>query len=181
MDKVIKHYDNDQEWYLLSGKFSGDDVFTPLYIRTARENGVRLSTASEEERARIENIALEKLRAWDEENQQGRLPFPEFRKEVLTELKDLGDAAFIDNASIIQRISDYFDRYYFREALYLVALMETLYAEQNRRRKRIFPALHDCKLEEPLSAVSSTEPLDLSAGLPRFAERNIYEPDIRAI
>ena len=32
---------------------------------------------------------------------------------------------------VIQRISGHFDRYYFREALYLVALMETLYAERN--------------------------------------------------
>lgn len=181
MDKVIKHYDNDQEWYILSGKFSADDVFTPLYIKTARENGVRLSTASEEERARIEDIAREKLREWDEENERGRLPFPEFRKETLSELKELGDATYIDNAAIIQRISDYFDRYYFREALYLVALMETLYAERNRPSTRIFSALHDCKLDEPLSAVSIDEPFDLSKGLPLFAERNIYEPDIRAI
>ncbi len=181
MERVIKLYDNDQEWYVLSGKSSGDDLFTTICTRVARANGIRLSSASEEEKLRIEDLARTEFAAWDEANERDRLTLPEFRRIVLSELKTDGDLKFIDNAEIVQRMTDYMNRFWFREALYLLSLMDTLYAERKRPRARVFPALHDCKLAESLSAVSLSEPFDLAKGLPLFAERNIYEPDIRSI
>ena len=181
MESVIKEYENDMEWYVLNGKFSGEDLFTGLFLRQVRQAGLTVSSASKEELAHIEELARAEMRNWEEKNEADRLSFPEFRMSVLSELKDIGDGEFLGSVSVYERIPTYFGRFWFHEAMYLDALLDTLCAQHNVTRENRFPAFHKCKLAQPLSAISEEYPFELEQGLPLFAERNIYEPDIRRI
>lgn len=181
MERVIKIFEDDMEWYVTSGKLDGSDLFTSIYVRLARERDIRLSHASEEEMQQLEDLARAEFDVWDAHNDADRLPFPEFRSGILAELHELGDIAFMGNAAVLQRTDDYINRFWFHEALYLQALMDTLHEKHGQRKTSIKPILRNCKLEKPLSAVSVDEPFELGKGLPLFAERNIFEPDIEQI
>ena len=121
-----------------------------------------------------------------------RVEFENFKSSVCHRLKDSNDIDFIINTLESGEIRMYYDRKWYPESLYLLAMLDYLCRENNVPICDEYDDLRNCKLEKPVYPASlralslvSDDKLILSEAfdksIPEFKRFNIVENEVRNV
>ncbi len=121
-----------------------------------------------------------------------RPSFENFKSTVCHRVKEKGDIAFIIDTLENQDIRDYYNRKWYPEALYLLAMLDYLSRENDVPLCDEYDDLRRCKLERPLfpagiHAVAAAAKNDavmeraMSTAIPEFMRFNIVESEVRNV
>lgn len=121
-----------------------------------------------------------------------RFSFENFRSSICHRVKEKGDLDFIVEVLESEVIRKYFTLKWYRESLYLLAMVDYLSRENGIPLCEEYDDLRNCKLEEPVypasllafSAVMNDESiLEEAAGnaIPEFRKFNIIENEVRNV
>ena len=119
-----------------------------------------------------------------------RSSFENFKSSVCHRVKELGDIEFIIDTLESRDIRTYYDRKWYPESLYLLAMLDYLSRENDVPVAREYDDLRRCRLEKTvypasLRAVSTAAGNDDAlkeaekAAIPEFMRFNIVESEIR--
>ncbi len=139
--------------------------------------------------ARSLNVSMEDLIA---PYMLKRPSFENFKSAVCHRVKSLGDIAFIVNTLERQDIRDYYDKKWYPESLYLLAMLDYLSRENNVPLCDEYDDLRFCKLEKPIypasilavcAAMKSDDAMKRAAetAIPEFSRFNIIENEVRNV
>lgn len=139
--------------------------------------------------AKALNISMEDILAPCFEK---RSSFENFKSTVCHRVKELGDINFIIETLESQGIRMYFDRQWYPESLYLLAMLDYLSRENDVPICDEYDDIRRCSLEKPvypasvlaMSAVSQNDAIIMNAqktAIPEFKRFNIIENDIRNV
>lgn len=123
---------------------------------------------------------------------QKRSSFENFKSTVCHRVKVLGDINFIIDTLENQNIRKYFERKWYPESLYLLAMLDYISRENDVPLAREYDDLRRCKLERPvypasLRAVSAAAGNDkalkeaVDTAIPEFKRFNIVENEVRNV
>ena len=121
-----------------------------------------------------------------------RSSFENFKSTVCHRVKELGDIDFIADTLESQDIRTYYDRKWYPESLYLLAMLDYISRENDIPLCDEYDDLRRCKLEKPiypagiraLSAAAKNESaMDRAAvtAIPEFKRFNIIENEVRNV
>lgn len=121
-----------------------------------------------------------------------RTDFELFKSSVCHEVRSLGDSAFILNTLEDDRIRKYYDRGWYAESLYLLAMLDYLSRMNNVPLCTRYDDLRRCRLSEVvypagvLSASLAAKNDDIkkqavSEAIPEFIRFNIVENEVRDV
>ena len=121
-----------------------------------------------------------------------RSSFENFKSTVCHRVKELGDIDFIVDTLESQEIRTYYDRKWYPESLYLLAMVDYLSRENDLPLCSDFSDLRKLKLEKPLYPLSvkiadavtgdtSWSEASMEEAIPEFKRFNIIESDIRNV
>ena len=119
-----------------------------------------------------------------------RSSFQNFRSSICHRLKELGDVDFIIETLENQDIRLFFERKWYPESLYLLAMLDYISRENNIPLDSEYDDIRKCKLQEPVyptsiqalyAASGNRNVLDEAAShsIPEFARFNIIEGEVR--
>lgn len=121
-----------------------------------------------------------------------RSSFENFKSTVCHRVKELGGRDFIIDTLESQEIRTYFDRKWYPECFYLLAMLDYISRENDVALCSDYDDIRRCKLEKPvypagLRAVSAAAGNDEALkearemAIPEFARFNIIENDVRNV
>lgn len=121
-----------------------------------------------------------------------RISFERFKNNICHQVKEQGDIAFIVETLERDRIRSYYQRQWYPESLYLLAMLDYLSRVNDIPLCEEYNDLRRCKLQETvypasilsISAVSGTEQAkeqSRSAAIPEFMRFNIVESEVRGV
>ena len=121
-----------------------------------------------------------------------RPSFENFKSTVCHRVKSMGDIAFIADTLERQEIRDYYDRKWYPESLYLLAMLDFLSRENDIPLCDEYDDLRLCKLEKPIypagiravcAAMKNDTAMKQAAdmAIPEFARFNIIENEVRNV
>lgn len=121
-----------------------------------------------------------------------RSSFENFKSNVCHRVKKLGDIDFIADTLESQEIRTYYDRKWYPESLYLLAMLDYISRENDIPLCDEYDDLRRCKLEKPiypasiraLSAAAKNESAMARAAviaIPEFKRFNIIENEVRNV
>ena len=121
-----------------------------------------------------------------------RSSFENFKSTICHRVKALGDIDFIIDTLNRQEIRTYYDRKWYPESLYLLAMLDYISRENNVPLCDEYDDLRRCKLEKtvyPASvlALSAVSPMEdvlkraVKAAIPEFKRFNIIESEVRNV
>ena len=121
-----------------------------------------------------------------------RMPFETFKSNVCHLVKDMGDLDYIVEVIESDRIRHLYDKKWYPEALYLLAMIDYLSAENDIPICTNYNDIRARKLEKPLfptgvvlasKVTKSDEPLReaLNNAIPEFMRFNIVENEVRNV
>ncbi len=152
----------------------------------------RLEKCSAETVYRLSNaldVSMEELLA---PRMTKRPSFENFKSTVCHRVREMGDIAFIIDTLESRDIRNYYDRQWYPESLYLLAMLDYLSRENNIPLCDEYDDLRRCKLERPvypasIRAASAAAKDDLllkrsaEAAIPEFIRFNIIESEVRNV
>ncbi len=121
-----------------------------------------------------------------------RSSFENFKGTICHRVKELGDIDFIADTLNSQEIRTYFDRKWFPESLYLLAMLDYISRENNIPLCNEYDDLRKCRLEKPVYPagiravwIASGDEKVLSdaelSAIPEFKRHNIIENEVRDV
>ena len=121
-----------------------------------------------------------------------RSSFENFKSTICHRVKEMGDIDFIIDTLESGEIRTFYDRKWYPESLYLLAMIDYLSRENEVPICSDYDDLRTCKLEKPiyptgLKAVSAATKSDkvlkdaVKTAIPEFKRFNIIEEDIRNV
>ena len=121
-----------------------------------------------------------------------RSSFENFKSTVCHRVKELGDIDFIIDTLESQDIRTYYDRKWYPESLYLLAMLDYLSRENDVPLCDDYDDLRRCKLEKPVYPASVREVSAASksneamrqaakAAIPEFMRYTIVETEVRNV
>ena len=121
-----------------------------------------------------------------------RTSFENFKSSICHRVKELGDIDFIVNTLESQEIREYFDRKWFPESLYLLAMLDYISRENDIPICDEYDDLRTCKLDVPIypsslramAKVSNSDEVLEEAyvtAIPEFKRFNIIENEVRNV
>ncbi|MBO6054952.1 MAG: helix-turn-helix domain-containing protein [Oscillospiraceae bacterium] len=121
-----------------------------------------------------------------------RSSFESFKSTVCHRVKEMGDLDFIIDTLERQEIRTYYDRKWYPECLYLLAMLDYLSRENDIPLCEDYDDLRRCKLEKPVypasiraiqAASSDTSVLRnaFMTAIPEFKRFNIIENEVRNV
>lgn len=121
-----------------------------------------------------------------------RCSFENFKSLICHRVKELGDLGFIADTLESEEIRTYFNRKWYPESLYLLAMLDYISRENDIPLCNEYDDLRRCKLEKPVypvsilvvSAASESDAVIKQAeeeSIPEFKRFNIIENDIRNV
>ena len=121
-----------------------------------------------------------------------RTSFENFKSSICHRVKELGDIDFIVNTLESQEIREYFDRKWFPESLYLLAMLDYISRENDIPICDEYDDLRTCKLDVPIypsslramAKVSNSDKVLEEAyvtAIPEFKRFNIIENEVRNV
>ena len=121
-----------------------------------------------------------------------RSSFENFKSTVCHRVKELGDIDFIIDTLESQDIRTYYDRKWYPESLYLLAMLDYLSRENDVPLCDDYDDLRRCKLEKPvypagIRALSAAAQNDAAiketakTAIPEFMRFNIVENEVRNV
>ena len=121
-----------------------------------------------------------------------RSSFENFKSTICHRVKEMGDLDFIADTLESQEIRTYYDRKWYPESLYLLAMLDYISRENDIPLCDDYDDLRRCRLEKPiyptgiraLSAVSKNNAAMKHAALtaiPEFRRFNIIENEVRNV
>ena len=121
-----------------------------------------------------------------------RSSFENFKSAVCHRLRELGDIEFIIDTLENQDIRTYYDRKWYPESLYLLAMLDYISRENNIPIDSEYDDIRSCKLEKPVypasilaesAAANNSYILKEAAenSIPEFYRFNIIENEIRNV
>ena len=121
-----------------------------------------------------------------------RSSFENFKSAVCHRLKELGDIDFIVNTLESQDIRTYYERKWYPESLYLLAMLDYISRENGVPLDSEYDDLRQCRLEKPvypasLRAMSVAAKSDAAlkeaanTAIPEFMRFNIIESEVRNV
>ena len=121
-----------------------------------------------------------------------RPDFDLYKSNICHRLKDMGDIKFILDALESKTIFEYYDRKWYPEALYLLAMLDYLSNRNHIPVAREYDELRKCKLTKPVfpasviaeSAASKSNKAKEDAirnAIPEFMNYNIVESEVRNV
>lgn len=139
--------------------------------------------------ARALNVTMEELLA---PCMMKRPNFDNFKSRICHRVKEKGDIPFIIDILEQQDIRTYYNRKWYPESLYLLAMLDYLSRENNVPLCDEYDDLRCCKLKEPvypasiraMSAASKSDAVlkrAMEASIPEFIRFNIVESEVRNI
>ena len=121
-----------------------------------------------------------------------RSSFENFKSTICHRVKELGDIDFIADTLESQEIRTYYDRKWYPESLYLLAMLDYISRENDIPLCDEYDDLRQCKLEKPvypasIFAMAAASPNDEifgqaeKAAIPEFKRFNIIESEVRSV
>ena len=121
-----------------------------------------------------------------------RSSFENFKSTICHRVKDMGDLDFILDTLESQEIRTYYDRQWYPESLYLLAMLDYISRENDIPLCNDYDDLRQCRLEKPLypasiralSAASKNKEILHDAtitAIPEFKRFNIIENEVRNV
>lgn len=121
-----------------------------------------------------------------------RSSFDNFKSSICHRLKEMGDIAFIIDTLESQEIRTYYDRKWYPESLYLLAMLDYISRENEIPLCDDYDDLRRCKLEKPvfpagiraMALVSGDDTVLYEAqtdAIPEFKRFNIIENEVRNV
>ena len=118
--------------------------------------------------------------------------FENFKSAVCHRVRELGDIAFIMDVLESRDIRDYYNRRWYPESLYLLAMLDYLSRENDVPLCDEYDDLRSCRLEKPLypagiRAISAVGENDVAMrraadmAIPEFKRFNIIENEVRDV
>lgn len=143
--------------------------------------------------AKALNVTMEDLIELNtKKDKEERSAFDWFRSNVQHTLKDKGDISFIRDMLVSDKIREYYNKDWYRESLYLLAMLDYLSREHGLPKCRKYNDLRSKKLANPVFPLSVTIAADLThddsykessiqKAIPEFMRHNIVEGEIRNV
>jgi len=139
--------------------------------------------------AKALDVSMESLVA---EAMEYRADFEIFKSNVCHKIKELGDLDFLIDTVKSDRIRYYFNKQWYPESLYLLAMVDYLCRENNLSVCAEYNDLRGAKLSDTLypagihmmcSALKSDEPkkTSIESAIPEFMRFNIVENEVRNV
>ena len=121
-----------------------------------------------------------------------RADFELFKSETCHKVRSLGDAGFIVDTLEKQTIRAYYDRKWYPESLYLLAMLDYISRENSVPLCSEYNDLRRCRLAKPIYPASvlavcaaagndTAKEASLSAAIPEFKRFNIVECEVRNV
>ena len=121
-----------------------------------------------------------------------RSSFENFKSTVCHRVKELGDIDFIADTLESEEIRTYYDRKWYPESLYLLAMLDYISRENDIPLCDDYDDLRQCRLEKPvypssIRAVSAASKNDATmeraaaTAIPEFRRFNIIENEVRNV
>ena len=121
-----------------------------------------------------------------------RSSFENFKSAVCHRVKELGDIDFIIDTLQSQDIRTYYNRKWYPESLYLLAMLDYISKENDVPLDSEYDDLRQCRLEKPvypasllaMSAAAGSDSMLKEAekeAIPEFIRFNIIESDVRDV
>jgi hypothetical protein len=121
-----------------------------------------------------------------------RADFEVFKSNVCHKVKELGDLDFLIDTVKSDHIRFYFNKQWYPESLYLLAMVDYLSRENDLpacaeyndlRRAKLSDILYPAGIHMMCSALKSDEPKNMSvqAAIPEFMRFNIVENEVRNV
>lgn len=121
-----------------------------------------------------------------------RVSFETFKSNACHYVKDMGDIDFLIDVIESDRVFEYLDRGWYREALYLLAMVDYLSRENALPLCEDYAQLRSLRLEKLVypadvlvlsAALGSDEPKEksLKEAIPEFLRHNIVESEVRGV
>ena len=135
------------------------------------------------------NITME---AFIEDAVEYRSSFETFKSNVCHQVNDMGDMDFIIDTLETNRIRSYYDRQWYPESLYLLAMVDYLSREnglplcedyRDIRSARLQTVIYPSSILALCAATKSERPKEesLEAAIPEFMRFNIVESEVRDV
>ena len=135
------------------------------------------------------NVSVEALLRDSLEN---RPSFETFKSNICHYVKDMGDINFLIDVIESDRIYEYLGRQWYREALYLLGMVDYLCREndlppledyEELRRMKLSKLVYPAGILILCSALNSEEPKEksLQEAIPEFLRHNIVESEVRHV
>ena len=139
--------------------------------------------------AKALGVTMEELLA---DSMAERADFELFKSEVCHTVRSLGDAGFIVDTLEKQTIRAYYDRKWYPESLYLLAMLDYISRENGVPLCSEYNDLRRCRLAKPIYPASvlavcaaagndAAKKASLSAAIPEFKRFNIVECEVRNV
>ena len=121
-----------------------------------------------------------------------RTSFENFKSTVCHRVKEMGDVGFMMDLLDSNAIRTYYDRHWYPESLYLLAMLDYLSRLHNLSQCSDYDDLRQCKLEKAVYP-ASVMAMSLAAGndealkqaereaIPEFMRFNIVESEVRDV
>jgi plasmid maintenance system antidote protein VapI len=139
--------------------------------------------------AKALDVTMESLLS---EAMERRPDFEWYKSQVCHYVKDMGDIDFLMDVIKSDRILNYLDKRWYREALYLLAMVDYLCRENDLPLHENYSELRRMRLSEVIypvgililcAALESDEPKEesLREAIPEFLRHNIVESEVRNV
>ena len=167
-----------------------DVPYTTLSDICSGKTGLKKCSAETVYRlAKALGVTMEELLADD---MAERAEFELFKSEVCHRVKTLGDIDFIVDTLETKAIRTYYDRKWYPESLYLLAMLDYISKENDVPLCSDYNDLRQCRLSKTIypasvlamcAAARSDHPKaeSLSAAIPEFKQFNIVECEVRNV
>ena len=139
-----------------------------------------------------EEISIQKNEVLHSEEAQQRLAFEQFKSNTCHRVKDMGDIPFIIRLLESNQIRKFYEKKWYPEALYLLAMLDYLSRENDVPLCKNYNDIRTTKLQQPVypsSIVVMCEVMNsdapkaecLQEAIPEFLRFNIVECDVRNV
>ena len=121
-----------------------------------------------------------------------RSSFENFKSTVCHRLKEKGDLDFLTETLLSQDIRTYYERKWYPESLYLLAMLDYISRENDIPLCAEYEDLRKCKLDKPvypasIRAIQASSKNDavmkqaIETAIPEFKRFNIIESEVRSV
>ena len=139
-----------------------------------------------------EEISIQKNEVLHSEEAQQRLAFEQFKSNTCHRVKDMGDIPFIIRLLESNQIRRFYEKKWYPEALYLLAMLDYLSRENDIPLCKNYNDIRTAKLQQPVypssivvmcEVMNSDAPKEkcLQEAIPEFLRFNIMECDVRNV
>jgi transcriptional regulator with XRE-family HTH domain len=139
--------------------------------------------------AKAFNVSIESLLS---DAMEFRPSFEVYKSNICHYVKDMGDIDFLISVIKSDMVLHYLDKHWYREALYLLAMVDYLCRDNNLPLHEDFAELRYIKLSDPIypsgvlilcDIMNSDEPKEISMqeAIPEFLRHNIVESEVRNV